>query len=155
AAPEPAALTEVAPGVQWLRMPLPYRLDHINLWLVEDGAGWTMIDTGIDSAATRSLWERIFSTGLDGRRVTRLICTHFHPDHMGLAGWLTQRWGITLWATESEWLWGRMMSRDDDHAGFAADQAPFYLRAGIDAASVTAITEDGNSYFPRVSPVPR
>ena len=155
APPAPGTLTEVAPGVHWLRMPLPYKLDHINLWLLEDGVGWTMVDTGIDCAATRALWEQIFAASLGGRRVTRLIVTHFHPDHMGLAGWLTKLWGIELWVTEAEWLWGRMLSRDDDHAGFAADQAPFYRRTGIDEATVAAITAGGNSYAPRVSPVPR
>src|ERR1700694_5790395 len=100
ASPRPGETLAIAPGVHWLRMPLPYKLDHINLWLLEDGAGWTIVDTGIDRPATRALWEEIFAASLGGRKVTRVICTHFHPDHMGLAGWLTQRWGVELWVTE-------------------------------------------------------
>src|SRR5437868_9536560 len=95
-APPAAASREVMPGVIWLRMPLPFALDHINLWLLADGAGWTIVDSGLDTPITMALWERIFADSLDGKPVTRLIVTHFHPDHMGLAGWLTRRWGIPL-----------------------------------------------------------
>src|SRR5216117_3709761 len=92
-APPPGGETlEIAPGVHWLRMPLPFALDHINLWALEDGAGWTIVDSGLATATTKELWERIFATALGGKPVTRLIVTHFHPDHMGLAGWLTERW---------------------------------------------------------------
>jgi glyoxylase-like metal-dependent hydrolase (beta-lactamase superfamily II) len=154
---EPAAgtVTKVAPGVHWLRMPLPFRLNHINLWLLEDGGGWTIVDTGIDSPPTRAAWEAIFANALDGRKVTRVIVTHFHPDHMGLAGWLTRRWGVALWVTEGEWLWGRMMSDDRDDAGFAADQMPFYVKAGVGPATVRIFAGKGNPYAPQVSAIPR
>src|SRR3989442_9917022 len=102
APPAPAATIEVAPGIRWLRMPLPFALDHINLWLLEDGAGWTIVDSGLDTAVTRELWERIFVEALGGKPVTRLIVTHFHPDHMGLARWLTQRWQIPLWISDTQ-----------------------------------------------------
>ena len=84
----------MALGVRWLRMPLPFALNHINLWLIEDGAGSAIVDTGISSEETKALWERLFAEALDGRPVTRLICTHYHPDHIGLAGWLTERLGV-------------------------------------------------------------
>ena len=106
-APPPGTVREVAPGIFWLRMPLPFALDHINLWLLDDGDSWTIVDSGFNTKETRALWERIFATALDGRPVGRLLCTHFHPDHMGLAGWLTERWDIEMWATEGEWRAGR------------------------------------------------
>ena len=93
----------IAPGIHWLRMPLPFALDHINLWLLEDGPGWTIVDTGYAMAPTKELWERIFAERLGGLPVTRVIVTHYHPDHIGVAGWLTERWQVPLWVTEKEW----------------------------------------------------
>ena len=83
--PAPGTTLEVAPGVRWLSMPLPFQLDHINLWLLEDGAGTTIVDCGIANDETRALWERIF--GSIGT-VKRVILTHYHPDHAGNAAWL-------------------------------------------------------------------
>src|SRR5215475_11382621 len=83
--PAPGDIKNVAPGIYWLRMPLPFQLNHINLWLVEDKDGWTIVDTGINTEATRDLWEKIFAQKLSGRPVTRVIATHLHPDHVGLA----------------------------------------------------------------------
>ena len=82
---------EVAPGIHWLRMPLPFALNHINLWLLKDGDGWTVVDTGVDTAEVRGHWEAVFEGLLDGRPIRRLIVTHFHPDHIALAGWLAGR----------------------------------------------------------------
>ena len=90
-APAPGAVAEVAPGVQWLRMPVPGPLRHINLWLLADDDGWTVVDCGLPSAETKAHWETIFSTALGGRPITRLIVTHFHTDHFGLCAWLCER----------------------------------------------------------------
>src|SRR3972149_5529602 len=88
-APAPGTVPQGAPGIRGLRMPLPFQLDHINLWLLDDGDGFTVVDTGVGVDATRELWERIFTTALGGRPITRVILTHFHPDHIGNAAWLT------------------------------------------------------------------
>ncbi len=104
AQPAPGAAVPVAPGVHWLRMALPFELDHINLWLLEDGAGWTVVDTGIGKVATRSLWESLFAGAMGGRPVTRVIVTHYHPDHAGNAAWLGARFGARLWMTRGEFL---------------------------------------------------
>ena len=90
----------IAPGVEWLRMPLPFALDHINVWLLEDGSGWTIVDSGYAMAETTARWERIFADRLSGLPVTRIIATHHHPDHIGLAGWLTDRWQAPLLTSE-------------------------------------------------------
>jgi glyoxylase-like metal-dependent hydrolase (beta-lactamase superfamily II) len=155
APPAPGTLTEVAPDVHWLRMPLPFALDHINLWLLADGAGWTIVDSGLDTPITKELWERIFAEALDGKPVTRLIVTHFHPDHMGLAGWLAERWGIRLWVSETEWLWARTLTVDCNDAAFAADQISFYRRSGLDETTIQTFAARGNQYAPRVGVVPR
>src|ERR1051325_1263023 len=102
--PEPGTIKNVAPGIYWLRMPLPFQLNHINLWLVEDGDGWTIVDTGINTPETRALWEKIFTDKLGGKPVKRVIATHLHPDHVGLAGWLCSRWGAQLWMTLGEYM---------------------------------------------------
>lgn len=154
AAPPPGGtFTEVAPGVRWLRMPLPFALNHINLWLVDDGAGWAIVDTGLADDTTKALWEQLLATALDGRPVTRVIVTHYHPDHMGLAGWLTDRLGVELWVTETEWLHARMLSLDDTPRYVASLEA-FYRRLGFAAEAAEAFAARGNDYIGHVSPVP-
>jgi glyoxylase-like metal-dependent hydrolase (beta-lactamase superfamily II) len=102
--PEPGTATEVAPGIVWVRMALPFALNHVNLWLLRDGDGWTVIDTGYNNDETRGYWDGVFDAVLDGRPITRLIVTHFHPDHLALAGWFVERFGCALWMTYSEWM---------------------------------------------------
>ncbi|MBA3254643.1 MAG: MBL fold metallo-hydrolase, partial [Burkholderiaceae bacterium] len=96
------------PGVHWVRMPLPFALDHINLWVLDDEldgrSGYTLIDCGITSKATKLAWEQLFDGAFEGKPLLRVVCTHFHPDHFGLAHWLTaggdrQRWTAPLWMT--------------------------------------------------------
>ena len=84
--PKPGEAIEIRPGVLWARFPLPFRLDHVNIYLIEDGDGLALIDAGIDNAESRAAWEALLAGPLQGRRLTRVIATHFHPDHVGLAG---------------------------------------------------------------------
>jgi glyoxylase-like metal-dependent hydrolase (beta-lactamase superfamily II) len=120
--PLPGALREVAPGVYWLRMPLPFALEHINLWLLADGDGWTIVDCGFGTDETRALWQKIFAEKLNGKPVTRIVVTHFHPDHFGLAAWLADQWRAPVHMTEPEfasaqgWFNAREFHRRDAHA---------------------------------------
>src|ERR1041384_3638556 len=102
--PAPGTTLQVAPGVHWLSMPLPFQLDHINLWLVDDevgkDAGVTVVDTGIGNAQTRALWEQIIGK----TKIGRVILTHYHPDHAGNAAWLQARDGAPMWTTQGEYL---------------------------------------------------
>jgi glyoxylase-like metal-dependent hydrolase (beta-lactamase superfamily II) len=118
-APAPGDVAAVRPGVYWLRMPLPFALNHINLWLLEDEIdgqrGWTAIDCGIADEATRRLWETLFDRRFGGRPLLRVIATHFHPDHLGLADWLSRggdraRWSAPVWMTAAEYLVGRFLA---------------------------------------------
>lgn len=106
--PAPGESRQVAPGIRWLRMPLPFELEHINLWLLEDEQdglpAWTVVDTGIGNGATRALWQRHFAGALAGRPVKRVVVTHYHPDHAGNAAWLCARFGARLWMTRGEFL---------------------------------------------------
>jgi glyoxylase-like metal-dependent hydrolase (beta-lactamase superfamily II) len=156
--PGPGQTMEVAEGVHWLRMPLPYRLDHINLWLLEDGKGWTLVDTCIRSKRTKAIWREVAKAMRIGREyerpVTRLICTHFHPDHMGLAGWLAREYETELWTTRAEWLFGRMLWLDAEGEG-QKDIARHYGRHGLDAARVADVAQRGNTYRMVVGEPPR
>jgi glyoxylase-like metal-dependent hydrolase (beta-lactamase superfamily II) len=152
APPAPGETLAIAPGVHWLRMKLPFALDHINLWLLEDGAGWTIVDAGYALPETQAAWQRIFAESLGGRPVTRVLVTHFHPDHIGLAGWLCERWQAPLWVTEKEWLYASVMSRDDGQS--AISRRDFAHRAGLDATAAEQFSERHGSYRRGVPSVP-
>jgi glyoxylase-like metal-dependent hydrolase (beta-lactamase superfamily II) len=151
--PTPGTTIEVAPGVKWLRMPLPFRLNHINLWLLEDGPGWAIVDTGVGLDDVRALWERIFAGPLGGRPITRVIVTHFHPDHMGNAAWLTERWGTALWCAQAEFLIGQLAWR----ASETRDNEPrlrHYRSNGCSEAQLASLAERGNHYLKLVPTIP-
>lgn len=151
--PAAGTVREVAPGVFWLRMPLPFALDHINLWLLKDGDGWTAVDCGISVDDTREHWERIFRDVVGDAGLTRVVVTHFHPDHMGNAGWLTQRFGAPLWMTESEYLTAH--ANYHTQAGYGSDSAArLFAEHGLDAERVSGIKGRGNSYRKIVSEPP-
>lgn len=143
---EPKA--EMSPGLFGLRLPLPFALNHVNLWLLRDGEGWTLIDTGIADEPTRAFWCEQFEHGLEDRPIERLIATHFHPDHMGLAGWICERTGASFWATRTEWLTARALVHDTSDAFVEAGRR-FDHRAGLDDARVTERAERGNLYRTR------
>jgi glyoxylase-like metal-dependent hydrolase (beta-lactamase superfamily II) len=133
--PEPGAMLEVAPGVKWQRMSLPFSLNHINLWAIEDGDGWTLVDTGIKSPQAVALWEAILAGPLLGRPITRVICTHMHPDHLGMAGWLTRRFDCPFVITRLEYLTCRMLVADTGRE--APEEAlRFYRAAGWSPAAL-------------------
>lgn len=110
--PSPGELIDIAEGVRWARSPVPGSLDHINLWVLADDGGVALVDTGLDIAPAREAWDALFAGPLAGESVTRVIVTHFHPDHIGLAGWLARRFGVRLWMTRGEWLFARMLTAD-------------------------------------------
>lgn len=151
--PAAAQLMEVAPGVRWVRMPLPFALDHINLWVLDDGDGVVLVDTGLGNDATKALWEEIFAGPLKGVKVNRLIATHFHPDHMGLAGWLCERLDVDLTAMMREWLFGRMLWLEDS-ADFVDNQLRYYTRIGLDAEQLEGVRERRNTYRSRIGVIP-
>jgi glyoxylase-like metal-dependent hydrolase (beta-lactamase superfamily II) len=134
-APEPGEAVAVAPGVKWLRMRLPVVLNHINLWALEDGEGWTLVDTGMQTPETTVAWQSVFSGPMAARPVKRVICTHMHPDHIGMAGWLTRRFDCQLWTTRLEYLTCRMLVADTGREA-PADAIGFYHAAGWDAEEV-------------------
>ncbi len=151
--PAPAEFVQVAPGVYWLRMPLPFLLDHINLWLLEDSGGWTIVDTGLGTSATRQLWEALYSTVMAEKPVRRIIVTHFHPDHVGLASWLTERFGCELWMTEPEYQMTRRAVYDDAFDDSAA-RLEFFRRHGLSGKRLKGLAAWGGSYRQGVPGLP-
>ncbi|PTE16427.1 MBL fold metallo-hydrolase [Pseudogemmobacter blasticus] len=135
--PDPPAegtATEVASGILWMRLPLPMALDHVNVFALDDGDGWTIVDTGLHSRRTVALWETLLAGPLAGRPVRRLIVTHHHPDHVGLAGWFQAR-GAELMTTRTAWLYARMLTLDEQP--LPTPQALTFLRrAGLSQADL-------------------
>lgn len=151
--PESGQVIEVAPGILWTRLPLPFRLDHVNIYLIEDGDGWAVLDTGIDDAVTRAAWEALVAGPLKGRRLTRLIVTHFHPDHIGLAGWLAERFEIPLVTSQTSYLSCLNISLSPN-ALDAKLYRDFYLSHGLGAELTELVATQGNEYLHMVANLP-
>ena len=151
--PAPGEAIEVAPGILWARIPLPFRLNHINVYLIDDGDGWAVLDTGIGNDATRAVWEKLIAGPLAGRPLTRLIVTHFHPDHIGLAGWLCERFGLPLLTSQTSYL-GCLNISLSPGALDAKPYRDFYLRHGMDEATTQRVATQGHSYLKMVSGLP-
>jgi len=144
---------EVAPGILWARLPLPFALDHVNIYFVEDGDGWACIDAGIADAASREVWDALLSGPLAGRPLTRLIVTHAHPDHIGLAGWLVERFGAPIHTSLSAYLDCLTISLDPGRLE-AAVYRDFYSANGVDEPTVRSLTTLGHGYMRMISPLP-
>ena len=158
ALPAPGSTLEIAPGVRWVRMGLPFALDHINLWLLHDTIdgrdGWTIVDCGITNDTTRDAWEQVFANELGGLPVLRVIVTHMHPDHMGLAHWLTERWRCRLWVSATDYNAARLASSATTGFG-GASAALFMASHGLtDPEAVEKIRARTNYYASMVPQVP-
>ena len=145
APPSPGEALAVAPGVLWIRMPLPFALDHINLWLLEESDGWTVVDCGYGDAATRALWETHFTRTLGELPVRRIIATHYHPDHLGNARWLMERFGCPVVMTQAEFLTAHAVL-DQRTAHSHTDICALFAAHGMAAEFVAALAARGNAY---------
>lgn len=132
--PAEGAAIEVAPGILWLRLPLPMALDHVNIYALDDGATWTIIDAGLSSRRSKAIWEGLLAGPLKGKPVGRVILTHHHPDHVGLVGWF-QSQGAELLATRTAWLYARMLTLDVQDRP-TPEALTFYRRAGLGEAEL-------------------
>ncbi len=149
--------SEVAPGVLWLRLPLPFALDHVNVYLIADGDGWAVLDCGIGDDACRAVWERVLAADaggpLAGARLSRLIVTHYHPDHVGLAGWMCERFGLELWMPRAEYLFSLGLQYAPGDLG-AENYRPFYRRHGLSADITEQVLSRGHHYLRITTGVP-
>ena len=134
--PPEGEATRIAEDVLWMRLPLPMRLDHVNVYALRDDDGWTVVDTGFDSRWSRAIWQRLLDGPLAGAPVVRLLATHQHPDHIGLAGWFVAQ-GAELLTSRTAWLMARMLQLDVQDRP-TAEQLDFWRRAGMDAERLAA-----------------
>ena len=160
--PGPGETLEVAPGVRWIRMALPFALDHINLWLLRDDLesadgsgsrvqGWTVVDCCIAHDASRAQWEQLFASQLGGLPILRVIVTHMHPDHIGLAQWLCERWKVPLWVSATDYNAAKLASQSTTGFG-GPGTADFFASHGLTDPESLEKIRARTSYYPSMVP---
>jgi glyoxylase-like metal-dependent hydrolase (beta-lactamase superfamily II) len=151
--PQKKGAIEIADGVLWIRLPLPFALDHINIFLIDDGDGWAVLDTGIADRVTKELWSFLIAGRLGGRKLTRLIATHYHPDHIGLAGWFAESHGLPLITTLSTYLQCATIALRPGGLD-AKPYRDFYFRNGLTDEVTGLLSTQGHGYMSMVTPLP-
>ncbi len=153
-APAEGEAKEIAPGILWYRLPLPMGLNHINLYALDDGDGWALLDTGLNTKESQQVWEKLLAGPLAGRKITRVIVTHYHPDHIGLAGWLCRKFNVEMWIARTEFLTTKMLMLDIRDSA-PEDVVAFYKRAGWSDQALAELSVRGWGFFAKaVSPLP-
>lgn len=152
--PETGSAIDILPGLKWLRLPLPFLLGHINVWLLQEADGWAIVDTGIFTNTTVEVWEYVFSELLDHAPITRVLVTHLHPDHVGCAGWLCERFDVELSMAREEYLLCRILVSD---TGMPApvEGRRFYRAAGFGDEQMDRYVEMFGSFGKVVAPLPQ
>jgi glyoxylase-like metal-dependent hydrolase (beta-lactamase superfamily II) len=151
--PELGRTRQVADGLLWMHLPLPFVLNHVNAWLLRDGEGWTVVDTGIDTPELAESWDRVLAEAGGGAPVVRVICTHMHPDHIGRAGALCRQFDARLWMTRLEYVTGRMLLADTGRAA-PEEGVRFYRAAGWDEPALLQYRRRFGQFGRAVSPLP-
>lgn len=151
--PAPGSVTEVAPGIRWLRLPLPYRLDHVNIYLIENAGGWTALDSGLGTEECKAAWRAALAGPLQGDGLKSLIVSHFHPDHVGLAGWLCDNYNLELTMPRPEYLHSLVLQCAPADYGEEVFR-PFYQRHGLSAVATEVVLSRGHEYLKRTTGVP-
>ncbi|MFD2858278.1 MBL fold metallo-hydrolase [Seohaeicola zhoushanensis] len=145
---------EIAEGIIWVRFPLPFLLDHVNVYFIRDGDGWAVIDTGINTKDAIAIWEIVLRDVLKGAPVTRVVATHVHPDHIGLAGWLCEKFEAPLLTSLSAFTESRLISLAPNETG-SRQFFDFYVSHGMSAEGAGIVAIRGNEYLQLVHPLPR
>lgn len=152
-APGPGQIFEVAPGIFWARIPLPFQLNHVNVYLIQDDEGWAIVDTGIAQDDAKAAWEALLSGPLAGRTITKVIITHYHPDHIGLAGWLCERFNVSLLTSQASYLSCINLALDPG-ALEARPYRDFYMQHGLTEEMASIVSTQGHAYQRMVAPLP-
>ncbi len=153
APPAPGQIATIAPGVLWFRLKLPFQLNHVNIYLIEDKDGWLALDTGLGTDDCRIGWDTILTGPLKGQRLTGMLVTHFHPDHVGLAGWLHQSFGLALAMPRTEYLY-HLMAAHGRGDMYDAAHRDFYHAHGLSEELTDTIVGRGLNYLRLTTGVP-
>lgn len=153
ARPETGDSMPIADGIHWLRMPLPFSLGHINLWLLEDDTGWAVVDTGIHTDHSKEVWQQTITALMAEKPIRHVVVTHLHPDHVGCAGWLTDEYDIDLWMTREEYLLCRVLVADTGRAA-PEEGVSFYHAAGFPPEALTSYQKMFGMFGKYVAPLP-
>jgi glyoxylase-like metal-dependent hydrolase (beta-lactamase superfamily II) len=151
--PRPGEVTQVREGLLWLRLPLPFQLDHVNIYLIEDSDGWVIVDAGISTPEAKAAWEDLFRGPLSALKISKILVTHCHPDHIGLAGWLCQRFQAPLLTSLSSYMSCRVISLDP-RAFESQSNWRFYKSHGMDDEAARIVSTQGQEYLKWVEPLP-
>lgn len=146
-------VVEIAPGVLWIRLDLPFRLNHVNIYLLADGDGWAMVDTGFGNDATIQAWTALFEGPLADKPISRVIVTHAHPDHVGQAGWIVQRFKCPFYMSQVEYLQG-VYHQNRRTAERVVGSREFFRRHGMDEAITEQLLGRGQEYLKKTVPLP-
>ena len=154
-APRSGCAREIAPGVLWIRMPMPFNLDHVNVWALHDTDGWAIVDTGLQTLDTTTAWRNLLAASgpLGGHEVTRVLVTHMHPDHVGTAGWMTRRFDCRLWMTRLEYLNCRVLTGDTVREA-PEDGVRFYRSAGWTPDDIESYRARFGNFGKMIHPLP-
>ena len=151
--PESGETLKIADGLHWLRMPLPFALEHINLWLVEDDDGWVIVDTGVGTDTSKEAWRRVFDGTMRGLPARHVVVTHLHPDHVGCAGWLANHFDADLWMSRDEYLLCRVLAADTGREA-PEEGVHFYKAAGFPDEAIKHYREIFGFFGRYVTPLP-
>lgn len=152
--PDIGSAVEILPGLKWLRLPLPFLLGHINVWLIREAEGWAVVDTGLGNTASRDVWTGVFQKELANAPVSRVLVTHMHPDHVGCAGWICERFGVELYMSRGEYLLCRVLVADTDRPVPQAGRA-FYRAAGFSHEQLVLYEKMYGGFGKMVAPLPQ
>jgi glyoxylase-like metal-dependent hydrolase (beta-lactamase superfamily II) len=151
--PKHGATLPIDDDILWLRMPLPFSLKHINLWLLRDADRWVIVDTGVGTDETLQLWEQVFAGPMQGRPASHVVATHLHPDHVGCAGFLARHFDVDLWMTREEYMLCRILVADTDKPA-PVEGVSFYKGAGFTDEQLEGYRQAFGFFGKFVSPLP-